>query len=322
MRCIQIDAPGGPEAMRLVDVPVPVPGPGEARVRLAASGVNFVDVYNRAGLYKAPLPARLGSEGAGTVDAVGPGVTDVAVGDRVAWAMIRGSYAEQAVVPAAMLVPVPDGVDFVTAAGVMLQGMTAHYLTRSTFPLAAGQTCLVHAAAGGTGALIAQMAHTAGARVFGTVSTDEKAAIATAAHVDHVIRYTTEDFVAEVKRLTDGRGVDVVYDSVGQATFEGSLDSLHPRGTLVLFGQSSGSVPPFDPSILNRKGSLYLTRPSLAHYIATRDELLWRAGDVFNGLQSGALTFRLQQTFPLAHAADAHRLLESRGTMGKVVLTI
>jgi NADPH2:quinone reductase len=265
---------------------------------------------------------RLGSEGAGTVEAIGSGVTEVAVGDRVAWAMIRGSYAEQAVVPAAMLVPIPDDIDFVTAAGILLQGMTAHYLTQSTFPLKPGDACLVHAAAGGTGALIAQMAHAAGARVFGTVSTDAKAAIAKAAHVDHVIHYTTEDFAAEVKRLTDGRGVDVVYDSVGQATFERSLNSLRPRGTLALFGQSSGPVPSFDPTILNAKGSLYLTRPSLAHYIATRDELLWRARDVFGGLQSGALTFRLQQTFPLAQAADAHRLLEGRGTMGKVVLTI
>jgi NADPH2:quinone reductase len=322
MRCIQVDAPGGPEAMRLVDVPAPAPGPGQALVRLAASGVNFVDVYFRTGLYKADAPVRLGSEGAGTVEAIGSGVTEVAVGDRVAWAMIRGSYAEQAVVPAAMLVPIPDDIDFVTAAGILLQGMTAHYLTQSTFPLKPGDACLVHAAAGGTGALIAQMAHAAGARVFGTVSTDAKAAIAKAAHVDHVIHYTTEDFAAEVKRLTDGRGVDVVYDSVGQATFERSLISLRPRGTLALFGQSSGPVPPFDPTILNAKGSLYLTRPSLAHYIATRDELLWRARDVFGGLQSGALTFRLQQTFPLAQAADAHRLLEGRGTMGKVVLTI
>ncbi|HWB18317.1 MAG TPA: quinone oxidoreductase [Vicinamibacterales bacterium] len=322
MRCVQVDAPGGPEAMRLVDVPAPAPGPGQALVRLAASGVNFVDVYFRTGLYKADAPVRLGSEGAGTVEAIGSGVTEVAVGDRVAWAMIRGSYAEQAVVPAAMLVPIPDDIDFVAAAGVLLQGMTAHYLTQSTFPLKPGDACLVHAAAGGTGALIAQMAHEAGARVFGTVSTDAKAAIATAAHVDHVIHYTTEDFAAEVKRLTDGRGVDVVYDSVGQATFERSLNSLRPRGTLALFGQSSGPVPSFDPTILNAKGSLYLTRPSLAHYIATRDELLWRARDVFGGLQSGALTFRLQQTFPLAQAADAHRLLEGRGTMGKVVLTI
>jgi NADPH2:quinone reductase len=322
MRAIQVEVPGGPEAMRLVDVPTPAPGPGQALVRLAASGVNFVDVYFRTGLYKADVPVRLGSEGAGTVEAIGPGVTEVAVGDRVAWAMIRGSYAKHAVVPAAMLVPVPDAIDFVTAAGILLQGMTAHYLTQSTFPLKPGDACLVHAAAGGTGALIAQMAHEAGARVFGTVSTDAKAAIAKAAHVDHVIRYTTEDFAAEVKRLTDGRGVDVVYDSVGQATFEGSLNSLRPRGTLALFGQSSGPVPPFDPTILNGKGSLYLTRPSLAHYIATRDELLWRARDVFSGLQSGALTFRLQQTFPLADAADAHRLLEGRGTMGKVVLTI
>ncbi len=322
MRCVQVDAPGGPEAMRLVDVPTPAPGPGQALVRLAASGVNFVDVYFRTGLYKADAPVRLGSEGAGTVEAIGSGVTEVAVGDHVAWAMIRGSYAEQAVVPAAMLVPIPDDIDFVTAAGILLQGMTAHYLTQSTFPLKPGDACLVHAAAGGTGALIAQMAHAAGARVFGTVSTDAKAAIAKAAHVDHVIHYTTEDFAAEVKRLTDGRGVDVVYDSVGQATFERSLNSLRPRGTLALFGQSSGPVPSFDPTILNAKGSLYLTRPSLAHYIATRDELLWRARDVFGGLQSGALTFRLQQTFPLAQAADAHRLLEGRGTMGKVVLTI
>jgi NADPH:quinone reductase len=322
MKQIQVSSPGGVERMALVEAPVPAPGPGQALVKIAASGVNFIDVYFRSGLYTAETPMTLGSEASGIVEGVGPGVAEVGVGDRVAYAMARGSYAEYAVVPAAQLVKIPDGIDFVTAAGVMLQGMTAHYLTRSTYPLKPGDTCLVHAAAGGAGGLIVQMGRTLGARVLGTTSTPAKAAIARKAGADEVILYTETAFDAEVKRLTDGRGVDVVYDSVGRATFEGSLNSLRPRGLLALFGQSSGSVPPFDPSILNGKGSLFLTRPSLAHYLRSRDELLWRAGDVFTALQSGALALRVYRTLPLDQAAEAHRLLEGRVTTGKIVLTV
>ncbi len=278
--------PGGPDSLTLVDVPKPTPGPGQALVRIAAAGVNFIDIYFRTGLYKAERPIALGSEGAGVVEQLGPGVADLAVGDRVAWAMVRGSYAEYAVVPTAMLVKIPAGVDFVTAAGVMLQGMTAHYLTKSTFALAKGHTCLVHAAAGGAGGMIVQMAHAAGARVIGTVSTAEKAAVARESGADEVINYAEQDFEVEVKQLTDGRGVDVVYDSVGRTTFEKSLNCLRPRGTMALFGQSSGPVPPFDPGVLNVKGSLFLTRPSLAHYLLTREEVNWRAGDVLDAIQS------------------------------------
>jgi NADPH2:quinone reductase len=322
MKIIQVPEPGGPEKMQLAEVPVPSPGPGQALVRLAASGVNFIDVYFRTGLYKADLPITLGNEGAGVVEAVGPGVTDVKPGDRVAYAMARGSYAEYAVVPAAQLVPIPDSVDFQTAAAAMLQGMTAHYLTHSTFPLKKGDTCLVHAAAGGAGGLTVQMAKMLGARVFGTVSTEEKARIAREHGADEVIRYTEQDFEAEVKRLTNGRGVDVVYDSVGKTTFDKSLNSLRPRGMLALFGQSSGPVPPFDPNILNGKGSLFLTRPTLAHHVLTRDELLWRAEDVLNWIASGKLKLRIDRTYPLADVAAAHRDLEGRRTAGKLVLTV
>ncbi|HEV2445413.1 MAG TPA: quinone oxidoreductase [Candidatus Sulfopaludibacter sp.] len=321
MKAIQVKQPGGPEKMELVDAPAPQPGPKQALVRLAASGVNFIDVYFRIGLYKADPPITLGSEGAGTVQAVGPEVTDVKVGDRVAYAMARGSYAQYAVVPAWQLVRIPDPVDFVTAAAAMLQGMTAHYLTHSTYPLKEGDSCLVHAAAGGAGGLTVQMARMLGARVFGTVSTPEKAAIARESGAEAIL-YTQQDFEAEVKRATGGRGVDVVYDSVGQSTFEKSLNCLRPRGLMALFGQSSGPVPPFDPTILNGKGSLFLTRPSLGHYIQNREELLWRAGDVLNWLDSGKLRLRLDRTYPLAEAAQAHRDLESRKTAGKLVLTI
>ena len=322
MKRIQVNETGGPENMQLVEVPTPQPGPRQALVRIAASGVNFIDVYFRMGLYKADLPVTLGNEAAGTVEAVGPEVTEVAVGDRVAYAMARGSYAEFAVVPAVHLVKIPDGLDFQTAAAAMLQGMTAHYLTHSTWPLKNGDTCLVHAAAGGAGGLIVQMAKMLGARVFGTVSTEEKARIAREHGVDEAILYTQQDFEAEVKRLTGGRGVDVVYDSVGKTTFEKSLNSLRPRGLLALFGQSSGPVPPFDASILNAKGSLFLTRPSLAHYVLTRQELLWRAGDVLSWVASGKLKLRIDRTYPLAEAAAAHRDLESRRTAGKLLLTI
>jgi NADPH2:quinone reductase len=273
-------------------------------------------------LYKADAPIAIGSEGAGTVEAVGEGVTEVAPGDRVAYAMPRGSYAEYAVVPAASLVKIPEHVDFQTAAAAMLQGMTAHYLTHSTFPLKAGDTCLVHAAAGGTGGLIVQMAKNLGARVFGTVSTSEKARIAREAGADEVILYTEQEFDVEARRLTGGRGVDVVYDSVGKTTFDKSLNSLRPRGMLALFGQSSGSVPPFDPTVLNGKGSLFLTRPSLGYYLLTREELLWRAGELLGGIDAGKLRLRIDRTYPLADAAAAHRDLESRKTSGKLVLTV
>jgi NADPH2:quinone reductase len=308
--------------MALADVPTPTPGPKQALVRIAATGVNFIDVYFRSGLYKADPPITLGSEAAGTVEAVGPDVTEVAPGDRVAYAMARGSYAEYAVVPAAMLVKLPDHLDFTTAAAAMLQGMTAHYLTHSTYPLKSGDSCLVHAAAGGAGGLTVQMAKMLGARVIGTAGSKEKAAIAREHGADEAIVYTEQDFEAEVKRLTGGRGVDVVYDSVGKSTFDKSLNCLRPRGTLALFGQSSGPVPPFDANILNGKGSLYLTRPSLAHYVQNRDELLWRAGDVLSWVASGKLKLRIDRTYPLADAAAAHRDLEGRRTAGKLVLTV
>jgi len=320
MKAIQIRETGGPEKMELVDLPQPVAGPGQALVKIAASGVNFIDVYFRTGLYKADLPATLGSEGAGTVESVGAGVTEFAPGDRVAYAMARGSYAAYAVVPAAQLVQIPDGVDFQTAAAAMLQGMTAHYLTHSTFALKSGDTCLVHAAAGGAGSLLVQMAHRIGARVYGTVSTEAKAQFAKQAGADEIIFYTRQDFETEVKRLTGGRGVDVVYDSVGATTFAKDLNCLRPRGMLVLFGQSSGPVPPFDPNILNAKGSLFLTRPSLGHYCSTREELMWRAGDVLGWVSSGELKIRVDRAYPLREAAQAHRDLEGRHTAGKLLL--
>jgi NADPH2:quinone reductase len=320
MKIIHVQEPGGPEKMQLVEAPKPQPGPKQALVRMQAIGVNFIDIYFRKGLYKAETPIVLGNEGAGAVEAVGPDVTEVTVGDRVAWAMHRGSYAEYSVVPSALLVKIPDGLDFQKAAAAMLQGTTAHYLVHSTYPLKKGDTCLVHAAAGGTGALIVQMAKMAGARVFGTVSTEEKARIAREAGADETIRYTQQDFETEVKRLTGGRGVDVVYDSVGQSTFDKSLNSLRPRGVLALFGQSSGPVPPFDPNILNGKGSLFLTRPSLAHHLLTREELLWRAGDVLKWIAAGQLRLRIERTYPLSEAASAQRDLEGRKTAGKLLL--
>ena len=320
MKTIHVTEPGGPEKMQLVDVAKPQPGPKQALIRVAAIGVNFIDIYFRKGLYKAETPMVLGNEGAGTVEAVGPDGSEVKTGDRVAWAMHRGSYGEYATVPAHLLVKIPDALDFQTAAAAMLQGMTAHYLTHSTYPLKSGEACLVHAAAGGTGSLIVQMAKMRGARVFGTVSTEEKARVARAAGADETILYTSQDFEAEVKRLTGGRGVDVVYDSVGQSTFDKSLNSLRPRGVLALFGQASGPVPPFDPNILNGKGSLFLTRPSLAHYLLSREELLWRAGDVLGWIAAGKLKLRIDRTYPLAEAAAAHRDLEGRKTAGKLLL--
>jgi NADPH2:quinone reductase len=320
MKAIQVNETGGPEKMQVVDIPKPQPGPKEALVKVAASGVNFIDVYFRMGLYKADPPFTLGNEAAGVVEAVGAEVTEVRPGDRVAYAMARGSYGEYAVVPGWQLVKVPDHVDLNSAAAAMLQGMTAHYLTHSTFPLKAGQTCLVHAAAGGAGRLIVQMAKMRGARVLGTTSTEAKAALAREAGIDEVIFYTRQDFEAEVKRLTGGNGVDVVYDSVGAPTYMQGLNCLRPRGMMVLFGQSGGKVPPLDPSILNTKGSLFLTRPSLAHYCANREELLWRAGDVLQWVASGKLKLAIDRIYPLSQAAQAHRDLESRATAGKLLL--
>ena len=322
MKRIVVASPGGPEQMTLVEAPKPAPGPTDAVVAVAYSGVNFIDVYYRTGLYKSDSPIVLGSEAAGTVESVGSEVTEVAPGDRVAYAMVRGSYAEHAVVPAAQLVKIPDAVDFRTAAAVMLQGMTAHYLTHSTFPLEPGNSCLVHAAAGGTGGLIVQMARHLGARVFGTVSTDEKARQVRDLGADETIIYTTQDFEAEVKRLTGGRGVDVVYDSVGKTTFDKSLTVLRPRGTIALFGQSSGPVPPFDPAVLNARGSLFLTRPTLSHHMLDRKELVWRVEDVFRYVASGAVKVRISGTYPLAEAASAHRDLEGRKTTGKLLLKV
>lgn len=320
MKAIRIHAPGGPEVMRVEEVEPPTPGPGQARVRVEAAGVNFVDVYHRTGLYKVPMPYTLGQEGAGVVDAVGPDVTTVRVGDRVAWTSVPGSYAEQALVPAERLVPVPDGVTTRQAAAVMLQGLTAEYLATATYPLKPGDTCLLHAAAGGVGLLLTQIAKRRGARVIGTVSTQAKAELARGAGADQVIRYTEEDFEAEVKRITNGAGVQVVYDSVGRTTFEKGLNCLARRGMMVLFGQSSGPIGPFDPQVLNAKGSLYLTRPSLVHYIATRDELLARANRVLGWVADHALRVRIDREFPLAEAGEAHRALEARQTSGKVLL--
>ena len=322
MKAIQVRETGGPEKMGVAEVPKPAPGPKQALVRIAVSGVNFIDIYFRAGVYKADLPLTPGSEAAGTVEAVGPEVTEVAPGDRVAYAMARGSYAEYAVVPASMLVKIPEHVTFETAAAAMLQGMTAHYLTRSTYPLKTGDTCLVHAAAGGAGGLIVQMAKMAGARVLGTVSTEEKARIARESGADEAILYTQTDFESEVKRLTGGRGVDVVYDSVGRTTFDKGLNCLRPRGLMALFGQSSGVVPPFELNVLNGKGSLYITRPSLGHYLLTREELVWRAGDVLNWIAEGKLKLRIDRSYPLEEAAQAHRDLEGRRTAGKLLIAV
>jgi NADPH2:quinone reductase len=289
-------------------------------VRLEAVGVNYIDIYHRTGLYKNPLPFTLGLEASGVVEAVGAGVSEVRVGERVAYQGVQGSYATHALVPAARLVALPAGWDARTGAAAMLQGMTAHYLVHDTYRLQPGETTLVHAAAGGVGLLLIQMAKRRGARVLGTVSTPEKARLAKEAGADEVIQYTTEDFEAEVKRLTGGRGVQVVYDSVGKTTFEKSLNVLAPRGTLVLFGQASGPVPPVDLGILAGKGSLYVTRPTLGHYVATREELLRRAGGVLGWVKSGELRLRIEHTFPLARAAEAHRALEGRKTTGKVLL--
>jgi NADPH2:quinone reductase len=320
MKAIEVKQTGGPEVLQLADLPVPQPKPNEAVVKIAASGVNFIDTYQREGRYKVPLPFVLGQEGAGVVTAVGPEVKSAKPGDRVAWAGVLGSYAEFAAIPGDRLVQVPQGVSDQQAAAVMLQGMTAHYLSHDTFPLKRGQTALVHAAAGGVGQLLVQMAHNIGARVIATVSTDEKAKLARQAGADEVILYTQADFETETKRLTEGKGVDVVYDSVGKTTFEKGLNVLRPRGMMVLFGGSSGPAPPFDPIQLLAKGSLYLTRPGLVHYIATTEELRERASALFQMIAEGKLKLRIEHTYPLADAAKAHRDLEGRKTTGKLLL--
>jgi NADPH2:quinone reductase len=320
MKTIRVHQYGGVEAMRYEDIPVPEPGAGEARVKIEAIGINYIDIYQRTGLYQIKLPFTLGMEGAGVVDAVGRDVSEVKAGDRVAYAMIPGAYAEYAVVSSSRLVPVPKNIDSRSAAATMLQGMSAHYLTHSTYPLKRGETALVHAAAGGVGLLLVQIAKRLGATIYGTVSTEEKARLAREAGADEVILYTQTDFAAEIKRLTNGRGVNVVYDSVGLSTFEKSLDCLRPRGYLVLFGQSSGPVPSFNLGTLAAKGSLFVTRPTLAHYAIDRQELLQRSSDLFNWIASGQLKLRIDKTFPLAEAAEAHRQLEGRKTIGKVLL--
>src|SRR5216110_2394598 len=320
MKAIRIHAPGGPEVMKLEDVPEPQPKAGEAIVKIDAAGLNYIDVYQRSGLYKLEMPLTLGLEAGGTVTAVGPGVTEVKVGDKVAYTGVAGAYAQYAAVPAQRLVVLPAGVSTKQGAAAMLQGMTAHYLACSTYPLKKGDTCLIHAAAGGVGLLLCQIAKMRGARVIGTVSTEAKAKLAREAGADEVILYTTQDFEAEVKRLTSGRGVQVVYVSVGKTTFEKGLSCLAPRGLMALYGQSSGPIGTFDPQVLNQKGSLFLTRPSLGHHIATREELLQRAGEVLGWIRDGKLRLRTEFEFPLKDAAEAHRALEGRKTTGKVLL--
>jgi NADPH:quinone reductase len=320
MKAIRVHTPGGPEAMKLDDVPQPTPKAGEAVVKIDAAGLNYIDVYFRTGQYKAEMPLTLGLEAGGTVSAVGPGTTDVKVGDKVAYTGVPGAYAESAVVPAARLVVLPAGLSTKQGAAMMLQGMTAHYLATSTYPLKKGDTCLVHAAAGGVGLLLCQIAKMRGARVIGTVSTDEKAKLAREAGADEVILYSKQDFEAEVKRITDGKLLQVVYDGVGKTTFEKGFNCLAPRGMMVLYGAASGPIGAFDPQVLNAKGSLFLTRPSLNHHIITRDELVQRATELGQWIKDGKLKLRVEFEFPLKDAAEAHRALEGRKTTGKVLL--
>ena len=320
MKAIRFRATGGPEALTLEEVPLPAPGPGQVLIRVEACGVNFIEVYQRTGLYQVALPATPGSEAAGVVVVPGEGVAGFRPGDKVVSTNVIGAYAEYALVPADRLVRIPEGITTHQAAAVLLQGMTAHYLTHDTFPLAPGDTCQVHAAAGGTGLLLVQMARRRGARVIGTTSSEEKAVLARQAGADEVILYTRENLVERTRALTDGAGVRVVYDSVGRTTFLPGLDCLATRGMMVLFGQSSGSVDPVEPSLLQRKGSLFLTRPTLNHYIVTADELQARATAVLTAVADGSLTVRIGAEFPLAEAADAHRELEARRTTGKVLL--
>src|SRR5204863_2691312 len=320
MKAVRMHAPGGPEVLTYEDVPEPQPKAGEAIVKVDAAGLNYIDVYYRSGLYKAELPMTLGMEAGGVVTAVGPNVTEVKVGDKVAYTGVPGAYAQYAAVPAQRLVTLPAGVSTKQGAAAMLQGMTAHYLACSTYPLKKGDTCLVHAAAGGVGLLLCQIAKMRGARVIGTVSTDEKAKLAREAGADEVILYTRQDFEAEVKRLTDGKGLQVVYDSVGKTTFDKSLNCLAPRGYLALYGQSSGPIGSFDVGQLGAKGSLFLTRPSLNAYIAAREELAQRSTELLGWIRDGKLRLRTEFEFPLKDAAEAHRALEGRKTTGKVLL--
>lgn len=322
MKAIRVLQQGGPEALVCEDVAAPEPGPGQARVRIRVAGVNYIDVYHRTGVYKMSTPFTPGQEGAGIVDAVGEGVTEVSVGDRVAWALHGSAYAEYAVVPAWKLVPLPADVSFEQGAAIMLQGLTAHYLTHSTFPLRKGHRVLLHAAAGGVGLLLVQIAKRMGATVYGTAGSQEKAGLVRAAGADGTIVYTEVDFAEEIRRLTDGQGVDVVYDSVGQSTFQGSLKCLRPRGYMVSFGQSSGPVAPVDTQILSASGSVFLTRPTLGHYTLTREELVGRTNDLFAWIGSKQLDVRIDSTFPLAQAAEAHRRIESRQSAGKILLTV
>jgi NADPH:quinone reductase len=321
MRAVRIHSFGGPEVLHLDEVPQPEPSENQALVRVVAAGINFIDVYQRTGLYKVPLPYTSGMEAAGTVEKAGPGC-DLVPGTRVAWAMAPGAYAEYAGVPAARLVPIPDGVGFDAAAAVMLQGMTAHYLSETTFPAKAGDIALVHAGAGGTGLLLIQLLKLKGATVYTTVSTAEKATLAKEAGADETVLYKGEDFVTRVKELTGGKGVNVVYDSVGLATYQGGFEVLRPRGMLVLFGQSSGKVPPIDPTILSEKGSLFLTRPSLAHHSADRQELLHRSSTILGLVGDGKLRLRTERRYPLPEVAQAHRDLESRATTGKLLIDV
>ena len=320
MKAIQIHETGGPEVLKLADLPIPQPGPGQVLIRVEAVGVNFIEIYFRKGTYKAALPFTPGSEAAGTVEELGPGVTGFAAGDAVASVSVLGSYAEYALVPSASLVKVPAGLSMQQAAAALLQGMTAHYLSHSTYPLKAGETALIHAGAGGVGLLLTQMASRLGARVITTVSTAAKAKLSLDAGAADVILYMEKDFVEEVKRLTGGKGVDVVYDSVGRTSFEGSLNCLRPRGLLALFGASSGPVPPFDLIQLSGKGSLFITRPTLWHYVATRAELEWRASDVLGWAAKGELKLRTEFVYPLSEAAQAQIDLEARKTTGKILL--
>jgi len=320
MKAIRVHAPGGPEAMKLEDIAEPQPKAGEAIVKIDAAGLNYIDVYQRSGLYKLDMPLTLGLEAGGTVTAVGSGVSEVKVGDKVAYTGVPGAYAQYAAVPAARLVVLPQGVTTKQGAAIMLQGMTAHYLACSTYPLKSGDTCLVHAAAGGVGLLLCQIARIRGAKVIGTVGTEEKAKLAREAGANETIIYTRQDFAAEVKRITGGKGVQVVYDSVGKDTWEGSLNCCAPRAMIALYGQSSGPIGQIDPQILNAKGSLFLTRPSLFHYIATREDLQQRAGELFGWIRDGKLKLRTEFEFPLKDVAEAHKALEGRKTTGKVLL--
>lgn len=320
MKAIRVNAYGGPEALSFEDLPDPVPVAGQALVRVEAAGVNFIDVYQRMGIYKNPVPFTLGQEGGGVVESVGEGVTAVKPGDRVSWTSVMGSYAQRAVVAADRLVQLPQQMTTRQGAAIMLQGMTAHYLATSTYPLKPGDTCIVHAGAGGVGLLLTQIAKLRGAHVITTVSTPEKAALSKGAGADEVVLYTTEDFEAAAKKATGGKGVQVVYDSVGLTTYMKSFSSLAPRGLLALFGQSSGVVPPIDPGILAGKGSLFLTRPTLVHHIASNDELRQRAKDLFDWVAAGKLKLRIEHDYPLKDAAEAHKALEGRKTTGKVLL--